>query len=51
MASDKIVVMENGAVAESGTHEELLRKNGQYRRVYDIQSTFEAGEEVIPKVK
>ena len=28
---------ENGAVAESGTHEELIEQNGIYRRLSDLQ--------------
>ena len=36
--TDCIVVLERGRVAEMGTHEELLAKNGIYRRIYDIQN-------------
>jgi ATP-binding cassette subfamily B multidrug efflux pump len=32
-----IVVLENGEVAEEGTHEELLAKNGVYWRLYETQ--------------
>jgi subfamily B ATP-binding cassette protein MsbA len=35
--ADKIVVMERGKIAETGTHEELLVKNGIYRRLYELQ--------------
>lgn len=35
--ADKIIVMERGRVAETGTHEELLRHNGIYRRLYELQ--------------
>ena len=38
MLSDTIVVLENGRIAELGSHAELLEKNGIYRRVYDLQS-------------
>ncbi|HEX8567125.1 MAG TPA: ABC transporter ATP-binding protein [Pyrinomonadaceae bacterium] len=35
--ADKIVVMERGRIAETGSHEELLVKNGIYRRLYELQ--------------
>ena len=34
---DRIYVMEQGAVAECGTHEELLRKNGLYKKLWERQ--------------
>ena len=37
MNASKIIVLDNGHVAELGTHEELLNKNGIYRRIYDLQ--------------
>ncbi len=36
--ADKIVVMENGAVVETGTHEELMAQGGQYRHLFTIQN-------------
>lgn len=36
--ADMILVMEGGKIAERGTHEELLEKNGIYREVYDSQT-------------
>jgi len=35
--ADRIYVLENGAIVESGTHDELMTKNGRYRNLYDIQ--------------
>ena len=35
--ADQILVLENGAVAESGTHETLLRQNGTYAALYAAQ--------------
>lgn len=35
--ADKIVVMENGKIKEIGNHKELLRLNGLYRHLYEIQ--------------
>jgi subfamily B ATP-binding cassette protein MsbA len=33
----KIIVLDQGRIVESGTHQELLNKNGLYRYYYDIQ--------------
>lgn len=33
----KIMVLDKGEVKEFGTHEELLTKNGHYKRLYDMQ--------------
>ena len=35
--ADQIVVMEQGRIVETGTHAELLVRNGTYRRLYDMQ--------------
>ncbi len=35
--ADQILVLDRGAVAERGTHEELLARGGLYRRLYDLQ--------------
>ncbi len=35
--ADKIIVMEKGCVAEEGRHQELLRKDGLYKQLYEIQ--------------
>jgi subfamily B ATP-binding cassette protein MsbA len=35
--ADRIVVIENGAIAEIGSHEDLITKLGTYRRLYELQ--------------
>jgi subfamily B ATP-binding cassette protein MsbA len=35
--ADRIVVIENGAIADIGTHEDLMTKLGTYRRLYELQ--------------
>lgn len=38
MNADHIIVLDKGRIREEGTHEELLEKNGLYRRIYDLQT-------------
>jgi ATP-binding cassette subfamily B protein len=38
---DLIVYLEDGKIAEMGTHESLLAKNGLYAELYRIQQTHE----------
>jgi subfamily B ATP-binding cassette protein MsbA len=35
--ADRIVVLENGKIADTGSHDELLARLGTYRRLYDLQ--------------
>jgi len=37
--ADRIVVIDNGTIAEIGAHEDLMKKLGTYRRLYDLQFT------------
>ncbi|GAA6184591.1 MULTISPECIES: ABCB family ABC transporter ATP-binding protein/permease [Aliiglaciecola] len=39
--ADKIVVVDNGAVVEQGTHSELLNQNGLYKKLWDTQQNSE----------
>ena len=40
----KILVLEDGRISESGTHEELVSREGMYRRIYEIQNAVETAE-------
>jgi len=46
--SDKILAIEDGRIVEEGTHDELLRSDGLYKRLYEMQFNYElaAGEMV-----
>ncbi|KAB2335245.1 ABC transporter ATP-binding protein [Bacillus mesophilum] len=35
--ADEIIVLEEGRVAERGTHEQLIQRDGPYNRIYNIQ--------------
>lgn len=39
--ADRIVLIDEGKIAEVGTHQELLAKNGEYARLYNTQKLFE----------
>ena len=36
--ADKILVLDSGRISQEGTHEELIRQDGIYRQIYEIQS-------------
>jgi subfamily B ATP-binding cassette protein MsbA len=44
--ADRIVVIDNGTITEIGAHEELMKKLGIYRRLYELQFT----DVEVPKV-
>ena len=37
-AADQIVVLDKGVVAEKGNHDTLMKKNGLYRKLVDLQT-------------
>ena len=37
LKADRILVVQGGVIAEQGTHEELLAKDGIYRELYETQ--------------
>jgi len=42
--SDRIIVMSKGEIKESGTHQELLKQNGLYYNLYQLQYDKKEGE-------
>ena len=39
--ADRIIVLEDGIVSQNGTHEELAKVNGLYKKLWDIQGELE----------
>lgn len=37
---DKIMFLDDGQIVESGRHDELIKKGGKYREIFDIQSHY-----------
>jgi len=37
--ADQIICMKNGEIAECGTHDDLIQKDGEYRKLYNIQAS------------
>ena len=35
--ADSIIVLNNGVITEKGSHKELINKNGDYKKLYDLQ--------------
>ncbi len=36
---DKIIVIKNGKIVESGNHKQLLRKDGEYKKLWNLQTS------------
>jgi len=39
--ADKIIVLEKGEIVQIGTHEKLIKEEGLYKRIYEIQNTID----------
>lgn len=37
---DRIILLEDGVITESGTHDELVKRNGQYAYMFGVQSKY-----------
>ena len=48
--AERIVVLEHGGIAEIGRHEELMKADGPYRRLYDCQTSSVAAGRIQPSL-
>lgn len=42
--ADRIILLENGRIVESGSHAELMKKDGQYAKLFEMQAAGYNGE-------
>lgn len=50
MQAEKIMVLDKGRIAEIGSHDELMAKNGIYRKIYDLQFSLDIDPEEISEM-
>jgi len=41
MDADQILVLDKGKIIQAGTHQELMKIDGMYRQIYNIQTQIE----------
>ena len=44
---ERILFMENGEIAEIGTHDELMARKGRYAEMFEVQSRYYTAQEVF----
>jgi len=47
--ADRILFLEHGRLVEQGTHEQLIRLNGRYARLFRLQASAYTGEDILPE--
>lgn len=47
MEADEIIVIDKGKIVQKGTHESLIKQDGLYKRVYNIQNSIDQNVEKV----